>query len=163
MMNDMNPHPLDNSELPRLGQGFYWQDLQVGQKFRTFQRTVTETDLVQFISVTGMLEAIFIDADYDGAMSGRPVPAALTYSLIEGMLLQSMIQGTGLAMLELVQKILAPVRVGDRIGAVVEVTGIRPTSRHGRAIVDSHIEVYNQRGDPVMHYEAKRMLAGRPQ
>ena len=163
MMNRMNPHPLDDVDLPRLGQGFYWQDLQVGQKFRTFQRTVTETDLVQFISVTGMLEAIFIDADYDGAMSGRPVPAALTYSLIEGMLLQSMIQGTGLAMLELVQKILAPVRVGDRIGAVVEVTGIRPTSRHGRAIVDSHMEVYNQRGEHVMHYEAKRMLAGRPQ
>ena len=162
MMNRMNPHPLDDVDLPRLGQGFYWQDLQVGQKFRTFQRTVTETDLVQFISVTGMLEAIFIDADYDGAMSGRPVPAALTYSLIEGMLLQSMIQGTGLAMLELVQKILAPVRVGDRIGAVVEVTGIRPTSRHGRAIVDSHMEVYNQRGEHVMHYEAKRMLAGRP-
>ena len=163
MMNRMNPHPLDDADLPRLGQGFYWQDLQVGQKFRTFQRTVTETDLVQFISVTGMLEAIFIDADYDGAMSGRPVPAALTYSLIEGMLLQSMIQGTGLAILELVQKILAPVRVGDRIGAVVEVTGIRPTSRHGRAIVDSHMEVYNQRGEHVMHYEAKRMLAGRPQ
>ena len=50
-----------------------------------------------------------------------------------------------------------------RIGAVVEVTGIRPTSRHGRAIVDSHMEVYNQRGEHVMHYEAKRMLAGRPQ
>ena len=163
MMNRMNPHPLDDVDLPRLGQGFYWQDLQVGQKFRTFQRTVTETDLVQFISVTGMLEAIFIDADHDGAMSGRPVPAALTYTLIEGLLLQSMIQGTGLAMLELVQKILAPVRVGDRIGAVVEITGIRPTSRHGRAIVDSHIEVYNQRGEHVMHYEAKRMLAGRPQ
>ena len=163
MMNRMNPHPLDDVDLPRLGQGFYWQDLQVGQKFRTFQRTVTETDLVQFISVTGMLEAIFIDADHEGAMSGRPVPAALTYTLIEGLLLQSMIQGTGLAMLELVQKILAPVRVGDRIGAVVEITGIRPTSRHGRAIVDSHIEVYNQRGEHVMHYEAKRMLAGRPQ
>ena len=163
MMNRMNPHPLDDVDLPRLGQGFYWQDLQVGQKFRTFQRTVTETDLVQFISVTGMLEAIFIDADHEGAMSGRPVPAALTYTLIEGLLLQSMIQGTGLAMLELVQRILAPVRVGDRIGAVVEVTGIRPTSRHGRAIVDSHIEVYNQRGEHVMHYEAKRMLAGRPQ
>ena len=68
MMNRMNPHPLDDVDLPRLGQGFYWQDLQVGQKFRTFQRTVTETDLVQFISVTGMLEAIFIDADHEGAM-----------------------------------------------------------------------------------------------
>ena len=32
-------------------------------------------------------------------MRGRPVPGALTYTFIEGFILQSMIQGTGLAML----------------------------------------------------------------
>lgn len=148
--------------LPRLGQGFVWQDLAVGQRLRTFRRTVTETDLVNFIGVTGMLEAIFIDADYEGsAIAGRPVPAALTYTLIEGFILQTMIQGTGLAMLELVQKIHAPVLVGDSIEAVVEVTGIRPTSKGGRAIVDSRIEVFNQHGRCVMYYDARRLLAGR--
>ena len=97
---------MSTNNLPRLGQGFYWQDIAIGNKFQTFRRTITETDLVNFISVTGMLEAIFIDAHYEGAaMAGRPVPAALTYSMIEGMLLQTMIQGTGLAMLELTQKI----------------------------------------------------------
>jgi len=50
----------------------------VGTKFRTFRRTLTETDLVNFISVTGMLEAIFVDAEHGGVMGGRPVPAALT-------------------------------------------------------------------------------------
>ena len=152
----------EDRTLPRLGQGFVWQDLTVGQRLRTFRRTVTETDLVNFTAVTGMLEAIFIDADYEGgAIAGRPVPAALTYTLIEGFILQTMIQGTGLAMLELVQKIHAPVRVGDRIEAVVEVTGIRPTSKGGRAIVDSRITVFNQRGECVMHYDARRLLAGR--
>ena len=150
--------------LPRLGQGFFWQDLQVGQRFRTWRRTVTEADLVNFTGATGMLEAIFIDATFEGgAMAGRPVPGALTYCLIEGLLLQSMIQGTGLAMLELVQHIHAPVVVGDTIGAEVEVTGLRPTSKNNRAIVDSRIEVFNQRGDKVMTYTAKRMLAGRPE
>jgi acyl dehydratase len=149
--------------LPTLGRGFVWQDLKVGQRFQTFRRTVTETDLVNFISATGMLEAIFIDATYDqGAIAGRPVPAALTYSLIEGFILQSMIQGTGLAMLELSQKIQGPVRVGDTIGATVEVTQIRPTSKGGRAVVTSQIEVTNQRGEPVMTYTATRLLAGRP-
>ena len=39
------------------------------------------------------------------------VPAALTYSLIEGFVLQSMIQGTGLAMLEMAQSMApAPAR-----------------------------------------------------
>ena len=152
----------ETDALPRLGQGAFWQDLSVGQKFRTFRRTITETDLVNFIAVTGMLEAIFIDAEYEGgAMKGRPVPGALTYTLIEGFILQSLIQGTGLAMLELQQTIHAPVVVGDTIWATVEVTGIKPTSKSGRAVVDSIIEVFNQGGEKVMTYTARRLLAGR--
>jgi 3-hydroxybutyryl-CoA dehydratase len=149
--------------LKRLGQGFYWQELEVGQRFDTFRRTITETDLVAFTAVTGMLEAIFIDATFEGgAIHGRPVPGALTYTLIEGFILQTMIQGTGLAMLELEQKILAPVIVGDTIGAEIEVTEIKPTSSSGRAVVTSKIKVFNQRQVLVMVYTAKRLLAGRP-
>ena len=145
-----------------MGQGLYWQDLQVGQRWRTFRRTITEADLVSFINATGMLEAIFIDAGHKGgAMQGRPVPGALTYTFIEGFILQSMIQGTGLAMLELHQKILGPVVVGDTIEALVEVTDIKPTSKGGRAVVTSRIEVYNQRQEQVMVYTAVRLLAGR--
>ena len=147
---------------PSMGQGFVWQELRVGQQLRTFRRTVTETDLVNFINTTGMLEAIFIEDGYDGgAIRGRPVPGALTYTLIEGFILQSMIQGTGLAMLELHQKILGPVIVGDTIQALVEVTDIRPTSKHNRAVVTSKITVYNQRHEVVMEYTAVRLLAGR--
>ena len=154
---------IDTSSLPTLGQGMVWQDLAVGQKFRTFRRTITETDLINFISVTGMLEAIFIDADFPGkAMQGRAVPGALTYCFIEGFILQTMIQGTGLAMLELAQTIHAPVHVGDTIWATVEVTDIRPTSKSDRAVVGSEIQVFSQDGRKVMTYLAKRLLAGRP-
>ncbi|MHB1124525.1 MAG: MaoC family dehydratase [Ramlibacter sp.] len=149
--------------VPLLGQGFFFEDLRQGQQLRTFRRTVTEADLVGFIGVTGMLEEMFIDHEGAAAsIGGRPVPAALTYTLIEGFLLQTMIQGTGLAMLEMTQKIHKPVRVGDSIHAVVTVTGIRPTSSGNRAIVDSAIEVFNQRGEHVMTYTARRLLAGRP-
>ena len=148
--------------LPILGQGFFWQDLQAGQRFQTLRRTITETDLVNFISVTGMLEAIFIDANYPhGAMKGRPVPAALTYSIIEGFILQTMIQNTGLAMLEMSQKVHGPVQVNDTIYATVEVTNVRPTSKSGRAVVTSNIEVLNQRDEKVLTYTATRLLAGR--
>jgi len=158
----MSDDPRDDA--PLLGQGFYWQDLAVGQRFRTFRRTVTEADLVAFIGTTGMLEAIFIEEGYAlGAIAGRPVPGVLTYALIEGFLTQTMIQGTGLAMLELHKRILAPVVVGDTIHARIEVTAIRPTSRADRAIVTSRVDVYNQRDVMVMTYTATRMLAGRPQ
>ena len=158
----MTPARSPSETLPTLGMGAVWQDLVIGQKFRTFRRTITETDLVNFISVTGMLEAIFIDGAYEGAaMPGRPVPGALTYTLIEGFILQTLIQGTGLAMLELEQRIHAPVLVGDTIWATVEITGIKPTSKSGRAVVSSNIEVFNQDARNVMTYSAKRLLAGR--
>lgn len=151
-----------NNNPPTLGRGYYWQDLQAGQRFRTFGRTITETDLVNFISVTGMLETIFIDTTFQhGAMNGRPVPGALTYGLIEGLLMQGMVQGTGLALLDVHKKMLAPVIVGDTIWAEVEVTSVRPTSRHNRAVVASRIDVKNQHEQEVMTYTATRMLAGR--
>jgi 3-hydroxybutyryl-CoA dehydratase len=145
-----------------LGLGFTWEQLSPGQQFRTLNRTITETDLMMFVGVTGMVEVIFTDQTFGagkGAIQGRFVPAALTYSLIEGLLCQSMIQGTGLAMLELNKKVL----VGDTIHAEVEVTSVRPTSKGNRGIVASKIDIKNQDGEVVITYEATRMLAGKSQ
>ncbi|NYT63780.1 acyl dehydratase [Alcaligenaceae bacterium] len=152
-----------NNDLPMLGRGYYWQELTVGQRFQTFRRTITETDVINFVSVTGMLETIFIDATFEhGAMKGRPVPGALTYGLIEGLIMQGMVQGTGLALLEVNKKMLAPVVVGDTVWAEIEVTALRPTSKHNRAIVASRIDIKNQHGTDVITYTATRMLAGKP-
>jgi 3-hydroxybutyryl-CoA dehydratase len=149
------------SEAQLLGAGYTWQELSVGQRFRTFRRTITETDIINFISVTGMLETIFIDRTFaHGAMKGRPVPGGLTYGLIEGLLMQGMVQGTGLALLEVHKKMLHPVVAGDTVWAEVEVTAIKPTSKHNRAVVTSRIDVKNQDGVDVMTYTATRMLAG---
>ena len=62
-----------------LGLGFTWEQLAPGQRFRTLNRTLTETDLVMFTGVTGMLETIFIDRTFGaekGAIQGQFVPAA---------------------------------------------------------------------------------------
>lgn len=135
----------------------------MGDRFRTFRRTITEADLVGFIGVTGMLEAIFIDTTYEGgAIAGRPVPAALTYALVEGLILQSMMQGTGLALLEVHKRILKPVLVGDSVAAEIEILEVRPTSRGGRAVVVSRVDILNQRSEMVISYTVSRLLKGRP-
>lgn len=147
-----------------IGLGMTWEELSPGQKFRTLNRTITETDLVMFTGVTGMLEVIFTDHTFGadrGAIQGRFVPAALTYSLVEGLLCQSMIQGTGLALLELKKQVLKPVRVGDTVHGEIEVTSVRPTSKGGRGIMASRVDIKNQNGDIVISYEATRMLAGK--
>ncbi|RKJ95707.1 acyl dehydratase [Alicycliphilus denitrificans] len=144
-----------------LSPGWHWQDLAAGQELVTHGRTITEYDLMNFITATGMTEVIFTDQTHHGAMPGRVVPGALTYTLMEGLLVQGMLQGTGLALLEISQKLLAPVRVGDTIHALVSINEIVPTSRHGRAVVHSTVSVLNQDGVMVMTYDAKRLLAGR--
>lgn len=109
-----------------------------------------------------MLETIFIDKTFNaGAIKGRPVPGALTYSIIEGMLMQTMVQGTGLALLEVHKKMLAPVVAGDTIWAEVEVTKVRPTSKLNRAVVSTHINIKNQDDITVISYDVTRMLSGR--
>jgi 3-hydroxybutyryl-CoA dehydratase len=149
--------------LPLLGQGPFWQELDHGQRFRTFRRTISEADLINFIGVTGQTEVIFIDATYSGAIKGgRPVPSALTYSLIEGILMQTLMQNAGLALLEVQQWVRAPVLVGDSIHALVEITDIRPTSKSGRAVVSSRVTVLNQDQVTVLEYDIKRLVAGRP-
>ena len=145
-----------------LGRGYFWQDLALDQEFVTYGRTVTESDLMSFITMTGMTEVIFTDITHKGAMEGRGVPAALSYTLIEGLLVQGMVQGTGMALLEVEKKVLAPGRVGDTLQGHVRITGIRPTSKHGRAVVKSEVTVTNQDGTVVMRYLPTRLLAGDP-
>jgi acyl dehydratase len=149
-----------------VGIGFYWNDLKVGEQFRTLNRTITEADIVQFIGVTGMVETLFTDlsfAEDHGIIKGRVSPAALVYTIIEGLLCQATMQTTGLALLEVEKKVLKPVFAGDTVHAEVEVTAVRPTSKGNRGIVTTRNDVLNQRGETVLTYKAVRMMAGRPQ
>jgi acyl dehydratase len=147
-----------------VGHGFGWNDLSAGFKFRTLNRTITESDLVAFVNATGMLEMIFIDATFShpgGIQGGRVVPAALPYCLMEGLLCQTAQQMTGLALLEIEKKVLKPTFVGDTVHLEVEVLAVKPTSKGNRAVVTSVNDVVNQKGDTVITYKAVRMMAAR--
>jgi acyl dehydratase len=95
-------------------------------------------------------------------IKGRVVPAACTYTMIEGLLCQATMQTTGLALLEVEKKVLKPVFAGDTVHAEVEVTAVRPTSKGNRGIVTTQNNVVTQNGDVVITYRAVRMMAGRP-
>jgi hypothetical protein len=82
-------------EVKQLGVGPFWDELSIGDRFRTPGRTLTETDLVNFVNLSWLTEELFTNIeDRKGmAIQGRVVPAALVYSCAEGMLLP-IIQGT---------------------------------------------------------------------
>ena len=147
-----------------VGLGLTWRDLHVGDRFRTVGRTVTETDIVNFISCTGMLEVLFTDMEYlkqHGPMQGRVAPGALVYCFAEGLLVQATMQHTGLAFLNMELDVHGPTFAGDTIHVECEVVEIRPTSKGNRGLVRTTNRIVNQRGETVITYNPLRMMKGR--
>ena len=151
--------------MKQLGHGFYWQDLAVGAKYKTFGRTITETDVVTYCNAVGLIEPLFTDMEWaakNSAVKGRLVPAALIYSIAEGLALAGTGHATGLAFLNTEIDVKGPTLVGDTVHVTIEVTEQRATSK-GRGLVRTRNEVLNQKGDVVMVYTPLRMMAGRPE
>lgn len=147
-----------------LGHGMYWQDMPVGAKFKTYGRTITETDIVNFISCTGFLEVLFTDMEYvreHSAIKGRLAPGALVYALGEGLAMLGTIQGTGLAFLHMEMDVKGPTFAGDTIHVEIEVIEQRPASKGGRGLVRTRNSIINQKGDTVLVYTPLRLMAGR--
>jgi acyl dehydratase len=148
--------------VPLVGVGFHFEDLDVGARFRTHRRTITEADLVGFVNVTWFAEELFTVADETGrAIEGRAVPGALVYSFAEGLLLPTM-QGTGLAFLNATLDVKRSTLVGDTIHVQCEVTERRLTSKGDRGLVRFANKVINQHGETVLEYNPLRLLRRRP-
>lgn len=151
--------------MKQLGHGFYWQDLKVGDRFKTFGRTLTETDIITFVNCVGMHEPLFTDAEYrktQSAMTGFAAPGSLVFCMAEGLTLAGTAHGTGLAFLNTELDIKGPVLAGDTIHVEIEVTESRATSK-GRGLVRTANAVKNQRGEVVMTYTPLRLMRGREQ
>jgi acyl dehydratase len=154
----------DRSHPPLLAQGQTWEEMTVGSAFRTAARTITETDLITFITWSGFTEALFLDASHaaGGGYTGRLVPGALVYCLGEGLVIQSnVLNGTGLAFMSMDLTIKRPAYVGDTIHVVVEVTQARAASSGKRGVVTTRNTVRNQRGEDVLVYTPVRLIRGR--
>lgn len=148
-------------EIETLGLGIYWQDLPVGRRFKTVGRTFTEADLVNFISTTGMVEILFTNVIEAAAKGGRLIPAAQILSYAEGLLIQSVIQGRGEALLNMELDIKGPTYVGDTIHVECEVIESRASKgRPGLGLVRTRNQVVKQDGAVVMVYTPLRLIKG---
>ena len=152
-------------DVPTLGLGLRWEDTPVGFRFRTIGRTITEADITAFVGVTGMTEVLFTNVEYlkEQSLFGgkRLVPGALVYSFAEGLLMQSVVQGVGLAFLGMDLDVKGPTFAGDTIRLECEVLESRPTSKRGRGFVKTRNTVLNQRSEPVLVYTPSRLVKGR--
>ena len=71
-----------------LGLGLVWDELTVGQQFRTIGRTILDSDITAFCNATGMTEVLFTNAEYITKFTnfeGRLVPGSLVFCMAEGL------------------------------------------------------------------------------
>ena len=106
-------------------EGATFEQHKIGDVHRTLARTVSETDIVNFVNLCGFTEPLFMDMEYvkrESVFGRRAAPGALTFALSEGLIMQTgLIHGTGMAFRGGSMKVVAPVLDGDTIR--VEVAG----------------------------------------
>ncbi|MBT6278075.1 MAG: acyl dehydratase [Chromatiales bacterium] len=145
-----------------VGLGFYFEDLPLGRQFQTIGRTVTDTDITNFVNTTGMVEVMFTDLNFietESDIRGRVAPGALVYTFAEGLLVQATMQHTGFAFLGMTLDIEGPTFSGDTIHVECEVIEARlSNSRPGRGLVRTRNRVIKQDGSPVLTYTPLRMI-----
>jgi acyl dehydratase len=143
-------------------EGVNFEGHKVGEVYRTRARTVSETDIVNFVNQCGFTEPLFLDMEYvkrESVFKRRAAPGALTFALAEGLVMQTgLIHGTGMAFLGADLKIVAPVLEGDTIRVEVEVADKRETRKPDRGIVSYRHRVLNQRDEVVLEATIQRMI-----
>ncbi len=146
--------------------GKYFEDFEVGERFVTAGRTMTEPDIMSFIGLAGIYEELYTNHEYverETIFKRRFAPGPLTFSLAEGLVLQTgLFHGTGLAFLEMHMKLVNPVFLGDTIRVEVEVTAKRETRHPERGIVTFAHAVRKQTGEVAIEMTKVRMIRRRP-
>jgi acyl dehydratase len=145
-----------------LQEGLYFEDFSEGKTYHTLNRTVTETDLVNFMTQCGFFEPLFMDQEYAQTKTffkRRIAPGALAFSFAEGLsLLSGILHHTGMAFLGLEMEILKPTFIGDTISVEIEVIEKRQTKKADRGIITFLHRVINQNNEAIMEYKVKRMI-----
>ena len=155
----------DASGLEIMGVGLHWDDVEIGDRFRTLGRTITEADITAYVAAVGMVEEMFTNLEYIQEVSvigARPEPGSLVFCTAEALLMQSTMQRTGMAFLEADIKVHSPTAAGDTIHVECEVVEARATSKPGRGLLRTSNKVVNQRGEVVLTYNPLRMVKSKP-
>ncbi len=145
--------------------GITFEGFHPGDRFVTSRRTVTETDIVQFVHLVGLYEPLFVDMEYireQSLFGERIAPGSLTFSMAEGLTVQTgIIHGTGMAFVGLERmQLFSPVKVGDTIQVEIEVLQTKEVKSRSGGIVLFRQRVRNQRGETVMEYDVSRLIRG---
>ncbi|HRY13772.1 MAG TPA: MaoC/PaaZ C-terminal domain-containing protein [Syntrophomonadaceae bacterium] len=110
----------------------YLEDFEVGQKFITAGRTVTESDIGWFAGLSGDITSLSINTEAArmSEFGGRIAQGMLGSSILFGLWVRlGLMDLNGIAVLETNWRYVLPIRPGDTIHAECEITKVKPSSK----------------------------------
>ena len=132
--------------------GKFYEEFEIGQTMTTRGRTITESDIVQFGTLTGDFNPMHFDADYmEGHMLGERVAhGMLTVSYAIGQAYQlGFMEQTVLSFRAIDMKFSAPVFISDTIYVQLTVKEKKDAARLGGGMVTFDTRIINQDGTAV--------------
>lgn len=144
----------------------YWEDYQVGEKFVTPGRTVSEGMIDVVTGLGGLTAPLFWDEEEakKGIFKTRIAPAAVTLLVMAGLNEQSdfLDPETLIALIGMNNvKIISPVKAGDTLRVEGELIEKKETGNPKRGIIVERHICKNQRGEVVIEAEKIRLIKRR--
>jgi 3-hydroxybutyryl-CoA dehydratase len=147
--------------------GLYFEEFEIGQRFYSTGRTITENDIVSFAGLSGDYNQIHTDAQFaEGTPYGQRIAhGLLVTSVASGLIAQSgLIEGTVLAFREINNwKFAKPTYIGDTVHVEVEINGTKALRRLGGGAVEIAVFVKNQNDEVVMKGLWTVLIISRPE
>jgi 3-hydroxybutyryl-CoA dehydratase len=154
------------SPLPSNPRGMYFEEFEVGQKFISAGRTVTEGDIVTFAGLSGDFNQIHVDAEYSKtSLAGQRVAHGLLgMSIASGLAVQTgVMEGTIIFFREINEwKFVKPIFIGDTIHVELEVAETKALPRVGGGSLIIALTVKNQNQEINMKGTWTVLMASKP-
>ncbi|WP_233190053.1 MaoC/PaaZ C-terminal domain-containing protein [Sporosarcina sp. P35] len=148
--------------------GLFYEDFQIGDKFLSPSRTVTETDVVNFAGLSGDYNLLHMDKEYakNTVFQERIAHGLLGLSIGSGLFtrteLNRRMSKNLIALLGLESwEFLAPIKISDTIHLEIEIVDKKKTSKQDRGVVKFNRKIINQNGITVQEGLTPMMIARR--
>ena len=146
-----------------MSETLYFEQLKVGDRWKTRARTITETDVVNFAGLTGDYDPLHVDREFAKTMPyGRPIAHGLLgLSFVAGL-------GSYYPMVHTVAFVAVrnwefkmPAYVGDTVHAIIEVAELKENGRRRGTVIWKR-QLVNQDGKVVQQGIFETLVAKAP-
>jgi acyl dehydratase len=140
--------------------GLSFDDLCVGEAYRSPGRTVTEADIVIFAGLSGDYNVLHTDAEHmkSSLFGERIAHGLLVLSIQQGLLERGMPARARESLVGIKWKFKGPVKIGDTLHVRARITAKRDSDKSDWGLITIERDVVNQLGEVVQSGETEHLV-----